>query len=152
MERKKLPWRRYALDKADKGPESEEEICEQDDNLETSTTQPVREIDSEDEMLDFVKWFALLWGNFEIFRRAQGSDTDEKIAEIQRKQVKPQSKDVFSVDTDDEDITPSDNSVREINKKLENFFDDKIFYVDESFDDDLGSKIKQYIIAYNGYL
>lgn len=55
MERKKLPWRRYALDKADKGPESEEEICEQDDNLETSTTQPVREIDSEDEMLDFVK-------------------------------------------------------------------------------------------------
>lgn len=54
-ERKKLPWRRYALDKADKGPESEEEICEQDDNLvETSTTQPVREIDSEDETLVFV--------------------------------------------------------------------------------------------------
>lgn len=50
-ERKKLPWRRYALDKADKGPESEEEICEQDDHLETSTT--VREIDSEDETLVF---------------------------------------------------------------------------------------------------
>lgn len=88
----------------------------------------------------------------EVFRRAQGSDTDEKIAEIQLKQAKPQSKDVFSVETDDEDIIPSDNSVREIDKKLENFFDDKIFYVDESLDDDLGKKIKQYITAYNGYL
>lgn len=88
----------------------------------------------------------------EIFRRAQGSDTDEKIAEIQRKRTKPQIKDVFSVDTDDEDIIPTDNSVKEIDKKLEDFFDDKIFYVDESFDDDLGKRIKQYIIAYNGYL
>lgn len=30
LQRKRLPWRKYALDKADKGkPESEDEICEE---------------------------------------------------------------------------------------------------------------------------
>ncbi|KAH1027199.1 hypothetical protein HUJ05_000755 [Dendroctonus ponderosae] len=39
-ERKKLPWRRYALDKADKGPESEEEICEKQDTSSSEAEQP----------------------------------------------------------------------------------------------------------------
>ncbi|KAH1018965.1 hypothetical protein HUJ05_006635 [Dendroctonus ponderosae] len=46
-ERKKLPWRRYALDKADKGPESEEEICEKQDTsneaLEDSLAKKIKQ-------------------------------------------------------------------------------------------------------------
>lgn len=38
----------------------------------------------------------------------------------------------------------------EIKGKLNNFFEDKIFYVDENFDGELAKKIKQYIVAYNG--
>lgn len=40
-QRKRLPWRRFHLDRDDKGPESEEEVWEGDDSDETPDKQPV---------------------------------------------------------------------------------------------------------------
>lgn len=51
-ERKKLPWRRYALDKADKGPESEEEICEKRDTSSSEAEhQNDNDVESDDDVL-----------------------------------------------------------------------------------------------------
>ncbi|XP_066245801.1 DNA repair protein XRCC1 [Euwallacea similis] len=136
--RKKLPWRRYALDKDDRGPESEEEVCEEEANL-----LPNRE---RNENLNT---------NSDYDMREQYSDTDEKLEKIIRKQSEESSKqNIFSIDTEDESLTLTDKSPKtpEIKRKLENFFEDQIFYVDETFDDEMQKKIKQYIVAYNGVL
>ncbi|XP_048521816.1 DNA repair protein XRCC1 [Dendroctonus ponderosae] len=134
-ERKKLPWRRYALDKADKGPESEEEICEKQDTSSSEAEQPdAIHVDSDDDVME------------------RGSDTDERIAEIQRKQADSKATDIFSLDTDSDSPDETPKGDLEIKHKLKDFFEDKLFYVDEALEDSLAKKIKQHVAAYNGIL
>ncbi|XP_066147045.1 DNA repair protein XRCC1 [Euwallacea fornicatus] len=134
--RKRLPWRSYALHKDDRGPESEEEISEEKVSLLPSPEHNMNlDTNSDSDM------------------REQYSDTDEKINKIIRKQTDESSKQsVFSIDTDEESLTDKSHRSPKIKRKLENFFEDQIFYVDETFDDETQKKIKQYIVAYNGVL
>ncbi|CAG9772439.1 unnamed protein product [Ceutorhynchus assimilis] len=138
-QRKKLPWRRFALDKADRGPESEEEICEQDDSPIPAPNSPPNGTNSD----------------LDDDTREQGSDTEEKIAKLMKKQAEPKCKKhqkEYCVDTDSELMSDHSHNNLEFQNKFKDFFENKIFYVDEQLDKDLVKTIKQYIVAYNGIL
>uniref|UniRef100_A0A6P7FQT3 DNA repair protein XRCC1 isoform X1 n=2 Tax=Diabrotica virgifera virgifera TaxID=50390 RepID=A0A6P7FQT3_DIAVI len=82
-QRKRLPWRRFALDKADLNKdESEDEICELIDLPSTSTTKTAVQKNSRISDDDDCK--------------AEGSDTEERIAKIlaKKKQEDKQKKEV----------------------------------------------------------
>lgn len=81
----------------------------------------------------------------------QGSDTDERIAEIQRKQADSKVTDIFSLDTDSDSPDETPKGDLAIKQKLNDLFEDKIFYVDEGLEDSLAKKIRQHVSAYNGY-
>ncbi|XP_060530345.1 DNA repair protein XRCC1 [Cylas formicarius] len=130
-ERKRLPWRRYALDKADAGAESEEEIWEEVKD----TLEPVTLSDS--ELVE------------------EGSDTEDRVKDIlARRQGEPP--DIFKADTDfeatDSDDCLDDRSLEIKDVLLKDFFRNKIFYIDSALDEDYRNKIKQYVVAYNGLL
>lgn len=129
-ERKKLPWRKYALDENDKGIESEEEICEQQDKEYFGNTTV--QSDTEDEM------------------REEGSDTETKIEQIKQKQTP--TKDVFQADTDDESLNNNCHENLDIRHNLKTLFYGKAFYVDTEFDVKMRKKIEQYVAGYGGML
>nr|XP_023023307.1 DNA repair protein XRCC1 isoform X1 [Leptinotarsa decemlineata] len=141
-QRKRLPWRRYALDKSDKDKdESEDEICEAVETVEMDvlSDSPVEtDLDYNDH-------------------RDEGSDTEERIAKIlaaqsaTEKKTSPSAKangDIYCVDTDEEEF-PEKSKVPEV-EELAGFFDGKVFYVDQSFDDETYAKLRKYIVAYRG--
>ncbi|XP_030763796.1 DNA repair protein XRCC1 [Sitophilus oryzae] len=136
-EKKRLPWRRYALDKADNGPESEEEIWEEEEHQfpPSDDERIVEPSDAEDET------------------KESGYDVEDKIREIQQKQQRnDNSNDIYDRSTDSEPEREECNGDLEIKNKLENIFDNKIFYIDDVFEEDLRRKLKQYIVAYNGLI
>lgn len=57
--------------------------------------------------------------------------------------------DVYSADTDiEEDL--SENIPVSSEDSLENFFDNKTFYIDRDFEIDVFTKLNRYIVGYNG--
>ncbi|XP_050307782.1 DNA repair protein XRCC1 isoform X2 [Anthonomus grandis grandis] len=136
-QRKRLPWRRYALDKADKGVESEDEIWEEE------RTQAATESDIEIDT-------AIINSDDETMQK--GSDTEEIVAEIIKKQKREKEEDIYLVDTDNETIEPVINGSLKVKRKLENFFKAKIFFVDTKLDEEVARRVKQYIAAYDGII
>ncbi|KAI4462474.1 dna-repair protein xrcc1 [Holotrichia oblita] len=148
-QRKRIPWRRYALDKNDKNKdESEEEILEEVDEV---PEVPVQANDDNDDNRD----------------NKSGSDTEDEIDRIntmqklkgkneedavQTKQngkesTPPQSLSVFDQDTDEEDL-----SLRTGNDcpTLPDFFADLSFYIDDNLSTDEKKMLVKYITACNG--
>ncbi|EFA01797.1 DNA repair protein XRCC1 [Tribolium castaneum] len=125
-QRKRLPWRRFCLDKKDaKEPESEDEIWEE-------IEQKIEEDSTDDEGFDDTKM-------------------QKRIEEIQAKQKeKSREKETnsFSQDTDEETIQSKPGD--EIADKLPGFLDFKTFFIDECLDEDVAKTLERYIIAYNG--
>ncbi|XP_017769713.1 PREDICTED: DNA repair protein XRCC1 [Nicrophorus vespilloides] len=152
QQRKRLPWRRFALDPSDQtGNESEEEIEE----LQPEPAPP-QEDENEDEGDD------------------TGGDTDEEIERIKRRKAEsqvmdveasavaappvrddtPSAKDdavetcrtsVVAEDREDEQFTDLTHT------DLSDYYDGLAFYVDEDFiEDDLTRQLNQYITAYDG--
>ncbi|KAG5876639.1 hypothetical protein JTB14_012984 [Gonioctena quinquepunctata] len=141
-QRKRLPWRRFALDKGDQDrDESEDEIIE----------DVMHEAVQVDEVSDGERN-----ANFSD-HKDEGSDTEERIAKIlasktSSKADPPESpapnEDVYSVETDvEEDLEKSPAPEA---KQLPNFFAGKIFYIDSSFDDETYWRLRKYIVAYKG--
>lgn len=88
-----------------------------------------------------------------VFRNDTASDTEERVArilEIQGTKEKKQEKhnDIYSADTDEE--SPVEKLSFDLTKNLKNIFDDKKFYIDQSFDSEVYNKLLKYIVAYNG--
>ncbi|XP_076274123.1 DNA repair protein XRCC1 [Rhynchophorus ferrugineus] len=136
--RKRLPWRRFALDKADKGPESEEEVWEEDSTLQNSRAPPGNDAEPSD---------------IDDETKESGVDVDEIIDKIQKKQEQGQKRSVYDTDTDSEPETEANSeNTPDISNKLKNIFDHKIFYIDEVFGEDTERKLKQYIVAYKGLM
>lgn len=57
--------------------------------------------------------------------------------------------DVYSADTDIEEDC-SENIPVSSGASLENFFDNKTFYIDRDFEKDIFTKLNRYIVGYNG--
>ncbi|XP_063907222.1 DNA repair protein XRCC1-like isoform X2 [Zophobas morio] len=125
-QRKRLPWRRFCLDKSDsKKAESEDEIWEE-------IAEEKKDDSTDEEGYDDTKM-------------------QKRIEEIQAKQKdkeKTKKLDTFSQDTDEETIAISDDD--EISKKLPDFLDFKTFFIDEVFDEDITKMLERYVIAYKG--
>ncbi|XP_046664912.1 DNA repair protein XRCC1 [Homalodisca vitripennis] len=156
--RRRLPWRRFALDRNDVGTSSEEEIWEEESVPSTSSVSTT-----------------IASG---IHRRSvsSGSDTEEEIERVRARQ------------TANKPVTPSDHKVKEskktdnsvLNKNLNKtdpfeddtdvdsgsesqtaklslphlpeFFDNIVFHIACDIDDDERRKLKRYITAYKGYV
>ncbi|KAJ8984372.1 hypothetical protein NQ317_003520 [Molorchus minor] len=163
-QRKRLPWRRYALDKDDIGKdESEDEVYE---ILKRDT--PVAVVDEDSD-----------YGE----HKNVGSDTDERIARIREKEqldkdtISKEEKQSDDLDTDietpkkrfkgknsadyniydadtDEEERPQESPAPVLKQmgELRNFFTDKKFYLDHSFDDGIFNRLRKYVAAYNGRL
>ncbi|XP_044255439.1 DNA repair protein XRCC1 [Tribolium madens] len=125
-QRKRLPWRRFCLDKNDaKQPESEDEIWEE-------VEQKIEDDSTDDEGFDDTKM-------------------QKRIKEIQAKQKeksREKENNLFSQDTDEEKIESKQDD--EMIKKLPGFLDFKTFFIDECLDKDVVKTLERYIIAYNG--
>lgn len=87
-QRKRLPWRRYALDRNDKGDESEEEVCEWIDR-ESPSDEVLSDSGDVDDDVD----------NDQI---EEGSDTEERVVRILQQQKQNKQDSVYEADTDDE--------------------------------------------------
>lgn len=86
-----------------------------------------------------------------FFRNEAASDTEERVAkilEMQRKKRKENHNDIYSADTDEE--SPLQQISADFTNKFKNIFDDKKFYIDQSFDMGIYNKLLKYIVAYNG--
>ncbi|XP_018579440.1 DNA repair protein XRCC1 [Anoplophora glabripennis] len=132
-QRKRLPWRKYALDKNDADKEeSEDEICER---IGTSSYNVDQNSDSDTDCDE----------------RNEASDTEERVAkilEVQGKKGKENHKDIYSADTDEE--SPVQKMSSDFANNLKNIFNDKKFYIDQSLDMEIYNKLLKYIVAYNG--
>ncbi|KAH0808118.1 hypothetical protein GEV33_014663 [Tenebrio molitor] len=123
-QRKRLPWRRFCLDKNDsKKPESEDEIWEE------IKEEKVEIDDSTDE------------------EGYDDTQMQKRIEEIQAKQREKENN-TFTADTDEEIICIDDTD--DIPKKLPDFLDFKTFFIDETLDEDISKMLERYIIAYKG--
>ncbi|KAJ8913467.1 hypothetical protein NQ315_013847 [Exocentrus adspersus] len=138
-QRKRLPWRRYALDRSDMNKEeSEDEICEKIDSPSNNHSVNISDSDTDLEQND------------------GASDTEERIARIQEMQRIEQkecdklsdSPDIYCADTDEE--SPIEKLPSNFTENLRNLFADKNFYIDQSFDLETYNKLLKYIVAYNG--
>lgn len=67
---------------------------------------------------------------------------------MQRKKRKENHNDIYSADTDEE--SPLQQISADFTNKFKNIFDDKKFYIDQSFDMGIYNKLLKYIVAYNG--
>ena len=105
-DRKRFPWRRFCLDPADKGQESEEEIWEADllpsasaPKPSASATSATEDLDTDEEIerirLSSKNETAKNEDNFEM-------DTDVEIEKIRGESAKPAAADAFEMDTDEE--------------------------------------------------
>ncbi|KAJ8926425.1 hypothetical protein NQ314_021213 [Rhamnusium bicolor] len=132
-QKKRFPWRRYALDKRDIGKdESEDEIC-----AKIEPTYPVYEnIENSDSEMDYSE------------HKDYASDTEERIARIQERNKENEKNSVYTADTDEEDQAEKTSSA--LSNKLMNLFINKTFYIDQSFDEDVYNKLLKYIVAYDG--
>ncbi|KAJ8945094.1 hypothetical protein NQ318_005274 [Aromia moschata] len=154
-QRKRLPWRRYALDKADAAKnESEDEICE-----EIKGNSPPQERADNDSEGDY----------------NEGSDTEERIVriqELQRLKEQKRENNLYISDTDDEGVLQNKNnkansvysadtdeeekpekqppSASQNMNKLKSLFLNKKFYIDYTFSENVYNKLRKYIVAYNG--
>ncbi|KRT80963.1 hypothetical protein AMK59_6305 [Oryctes borbonicus] len=150
--RRKLPWRRYALDNKDKNKaESEEEILEEVVNQVSST--PVEVNSDDDDNRD----------------NRSGSDTEDEIerintlqnlkdksesspdqTEIDTKDSAPGTATIFDDDTDiDEPLQPGCNGENGL-PSLPNFFEGEVFYIGDSLSADEKKTLTKYITACNG--
>lgn len=136
QERKRLPWRRFALDTNDQGkPESEDEILEQVENM-SGDESP--ETPSSPPRIDDA-----------------GSDTEDEVERIlakQKEKVQQTSKekkevDPFDADTDEEKL---ERSSKPISTKLPKIFDKDMFYVDDIFDNKIKKELEKLITIING--
>ncbi|GJQ65292.1 hypothetical protein Trydic_g7412 [Trypoxylus dichotomus] len=147
--RKKLPWRRYALDNNDKSKdESEEEILEEvvnevldapiendgddDDNRDNRSGS-----DTEDEIERI--------NTLQKLKEKHGTNSDrtKKISE----DCSPQPIYTFDDDTDDEvSKSGAENGL----PSLPNFFEDKVFYINNNLSIDEKKTLVKYITACNG--
>nr|CAD7203752.1 unnamed protein product [Timema douglasi] len=160
--RKRLPWRRYALDQRDKGPESEEEISElrpsSNAGLENCTRSYERTADSPgvkertvnysgseectSDIPDVKERTASVQG-----RTVDTSDSDTE-DEIERVRT-AQKDDSYSGDTDVE----TTNEVIKDNAPLPHlptFFNTITFHLSADLNPDLRARLHRYIVAFKG--
>lgn len=130
--RKRLPWRRYALDPDDKKqPESEDEIWEtQEDNDEELPSTSSASKNSPDNT-----------------ETQNNSDTEDEIERLQARQKVEVSE--SGEETEDEVV----NKVRTNNPTpdLGNFFQGELFYIDDEIPEDTKVLLNRYIVAFEGY-
>lgn len=129
-QRKRLPWRRYALDVKDLNQnESEEEICEE-----------VRH-SPDVEILHTVSTFG------------DDSDTEDEIERISSLSKTPPSlsQNSFSVDTDEETFHSNIDQNCKL-PELPSLLTSKLVYVDDAFSSDQRKQMLRYIIALNGII
>lgn len=72
----------------------------------------------------------------------------KRIEEIKAKEKRDNPSNVFTIDTDDEEIIS--NISQEIKKKIPEFLKEKLFFIDPSLDSDIRTILQRYIIAYKG--
>nr|CAD7433913.1 unnamed protein product [Timema monikensis] len=160
--RRRLPWRRYALDQRDKGPESEEEILEllpsSDVGLENCTRSHEQTADSpgvkehtvnnsgSEECTSDIPYVKERTASVQE-RTADSSDSDTE-DEIERVRT-AQKDDSYSGDTDVE----TTNEVIQDNTPLPHlptFFNKITFHLSVDLDSDLRARLHRYIVAFKG--
>ncbi|GLV31338.1 XRCC1 [Carabus blaptoides fortunei] len=139
-QRKRLPWRRYALDRNDQGvAESEDEICEQQIEITKNKTDAKSSRNAN-------------------YQQESGSDTEDEIERILARERtnesnnnkasdKGKDEDAFNVDTDEEHFEKNTKIVTEIVPKI---FTTEIFYIDDVFSDSERSNLERLVKAFNG--
>ncbi|KAF2898770.1 hypothetical protein ILUMI_07403 [Ignelater luminosus] len=128
-ERKRLPWRRFALDNKDKNKdESEEEIWEQKEK--SPEVQIVYNRSSRDE---------------------DDVDTEDEIERIEALQKTKNETGSYSAETDEEIIEIPSTSSTSV-PELPAFFSSKVLYVDKELNDSVKSMLVRYITAFSGVL
>ncbi|KAF5302937.1 hypothetical protein FQA39_LY02117 [Lamprigera yunnana] len=130
--RKRLPWRRYAVDRNDLNKaESEEEILEE--------TRQLPDIDT---------FFSSSSDNKDSDTELDTEDEIERISAVQKpSQCTIQGK--SSVETDEENFSSKHNEISDI-PELPSILTNKIIYVDELLIDQQKKLMCRYIIALNG--
>ncbi|KAK5643640.1 hypothetical protein RI129_007485 [Pyrocoelia pectoralis] len=124
-QRKRLPWRRYALDRKDLGKaESEDEIYE-----------------------DIPRSPEVFYGRSNI-KSDSGADTEDEIERISAmKKQETVIRSSYSVDTDEDIIKPVQNNDL---PELPSILNGKKLYIDDELSEDEKKLLRRYIVALNG--
>lgn len=158
-QRKRLPWRRFALDRKDQGKsESEEEIEEATKEKKDDRKMNADLSESEEEHKPR--------GRINYSDYLSGSDTDDEIEKILAKQItdaqvndKQKNKeeniedpieivDEYGAETDEDKL---EKKIADLGEQVPKLFKTEVFYIDNVFSDKEKSKLERLIKGFNGY-
>lgn len=151
-QRKKIPWRRYALDPEDKKKvESDDEIYDANTvKIPSRSPSPISRPKSPSTKKHTTK---------EV-KSNSGSDTEDEIERIQARQhtktpspkdKKKNTSDAYSTDTDEEVIVKKKNKgVWAKTPDLLDLFTDRVFFIDDNIPSKNKALLSRYITAFNG--